>query len=66
MKIDGVIIEDSKTGQFFTFIRQFPGICAQGDSVESATIKVNQYFQKYIEKMSNQEVDMDDSQIISM
>lgn len=66
MKIDGVMIEDKDKGTFFAFIRQFPGICAQGKTVEEAHEKVNAYFKKFIEKMKDQEVDLADTQIVSM
>lgn len=66
MKIDGVMIEDKINGVFFAFIRQFPGICAQGNSPEEAHQKVNKYFKTYIDRIKDQQVDIDDTKIISM
>lgn len=66
MKIDGIIIKDEVTNTYFTFIRQFPGICAQGGTVKEAEDKINIYFQKFIERMKDENVKMDDSQIVSM
>lgn len=48
MKIDNIIIEDKKTGFYFIFIRQFPGICAQAKTIKEASKKINTYWQKFI------------------
>lgn len=66
MKIKGVIIKDAESGKLTAFIRQFPGICAQGDSVQEVDTKLNAYFKAFIERIKNEEVDIDESQIASM
>jgi predicted RNase H-like HicB family nuclease len=66
MKIDGVIIKDKETGQFFGFVRQFPGICAQADTVEETDRKVNVYYKAFIDRIKNEQVDMRDEEIATM
>lgn len=66
MKIHGVMIKDEATGKFFAFVRQFPAVCAQGNSVEEAHAKVNAYWKAFTERMKNQDVQMDDTQITTM
>ena len=65
MKIFGVVVKDTESGKFFGFIKQFPGICAQGDTFEQVHVKVNAYFRKFIENM-DKDVEMDESQIESI
>jgi predicted RNase H-like HicB family nuclease len=60
MKIEGIIIKDADKGKWFSFIRQFPGICAQGDTIEEAKTKMNTYFQAYLERMSRSEIDVEE------
>lgn len=66
MKIKGVVIKDEETGKFTAFIRQFPGICAQADSTKEAEVKLQAYYKAFIERMRNQEVDIEDEEIVSM
>lgn len=50
------MIEDNEKGVFFAFVRQFPGICAQGNTPKEAHDKVNAYFKAYIDKIKDKEV----------
>ena len=54
MKIDSVIIKDVATGKFFAFIRQFPCICAQANSIQEVDVKINSYFKSFIDKIKNE------------
>jgi predicted RNase H-like HicB family nuclease len=56
MKIEGVVINDAKAKKYFAFIRQFPGVCAQGDTIEETEAKVNKYFRSFIDRMENEEI----------
>lgn len=64
MNISGIMINDEKKGVFFAYIKQFPGICAQAETAEEANRKVNHYFKKYIEKMSQTDVEMVEEPIV--
>ncbi|MBS1505500.1 MAG: type II toxin-antitoxin system HicB family antitoxin [Bacteroidetes bacterium] len=66
MKIDGVIIKDATTGKFFGFVRQFPGVCAQANTVNEVSEKINAYFQIFVNKLKNEEISMDENQVTSM
>ncbi|HEX8037528.1 MAG TPA: type II toxin-antitoxin system HicB family antitoxin [Chryseosolibacter sp.] len=66
MKIDSVVIKDKKTGTFFMYVRQFPGICAQGENIQEAQNKVNSYFKAYVERIKDEEVQTDDAAIVTM
>lgn len=58
MKIQGVIIKDSEKGNYFSFIQEFPGVCAQGATIEEAKSKMNTYFQAYLHKVSQMGIEV--------
>lgn len=64
MKINGVVIRDTKKDKFFAFVEQFPGICAQGNTAKEATDKMNAYFQMFIERVKGKEVKTGDIQVV--
>lgn len=66
MRIEPVIIEDQDKSVFFVFIRQFPAVCAQGQTMEEAAQKVNTYWKKFVDTMKDQEVDLAGKEVISM
>lgn len=57
MKIHGVVIEDKEAGVFFGFVHQFPGICAQGNTIQEVKEKVNKYFQAFKDRINEVEMD---------
>ena len=61
MKIEGVMIRDKEKGFFFAFVRQFPGVCAQGRTFEEADRKVNTYYQAFIERIKNEKIEMEET-----
>ena len=63
---DAIMIKDKKSGKFFAFVSQFPGICAQGDSFEEASSKVNTYYKTFIEKMRGKDIVTNEDQVLSM
>ena len=62
MKIDIVQIKDTSSNKYFVFMKQFTGVCAQGDSKEEANSKVKSYFKAYIEKVQKNEVEYSESE----
>jgi hypothetical protein len=63
MKIEGVIINDVKAQKYFAFIKQFPGICAQSDTVEGVQKKIDTYFSSFMDRMTKEKVDFSDETI---
>ena len=63
MKITSVVILDEGKGIFFAYVKQFPGICAQAKSIEEVRKKLNQYFKSFAERMSKQDVELDENSI---
>ena len=52
MKINGVVIRDESKNVYFSYIKQFPGICAQADSFDAVTKKIERHFKVYMEQKS--------------
>ncbi len=57
----GIMIKDKKTGKYFGFVRQFPGICAQGDTPQEMHVKVHKFFKSFIDGMKDRDIAMDDN-----
>jgi len=64
MKIQPVIVKDVKSKVYFVFIKQFPGICTQANTIEEAEIKINKYWQEYIRRWKKEQIGMDESHIV--
>jgi len=58
MNIHGIIIKDEENDKFFAYVKQFPAICAQAESIEAVTEKISTYFKAYMERVANQEIEM--------
>lgn len=52
MNISGVIIKDKNDEFYFGFVKQFPAVCAQGDTVKEVNEKINIYWKSFIDRMS--------------
>lgn len=63
MKIEGVMIRDTKANKFFAFVRQFPGVCAQGDSPQEVDSKIEKNFKAFIKKMQSEKIEFTESEI---
>lgn len=50
--IHGTIIHDTKAQKYFGFIKEFPGVCAQGNTKEETINKINRNWSKFIDKMT--------------
>lgn len=64
MKINGVIIQDTKSEKVFGFVQQFPGVCAQGDTIVEVQQKIDKYFESFIERMGKQQVEYSEPQAL--
>ena len=53
MKIKKICIYDQTCQKYFMFIKDFPAVCAQGDTKEEANNKIIDHFNKYFEYMRN-------------
>lgn len=62
MKIEAVVINDEKAKKYFAFIRQFPGVCAQADSIAEIKIKMEKHFQAFKQRISNQEIQFNEAE----
>lgn len=61
--INGVIVEDKAKNVFFAYVNKFPEVCAQADTAESAISKVNIYFQAYMEKIKNTDIQIGETKV---
>ena len=48
MKISGVIVKDEETDMFFAYVKQFPGICAQDESIDKVKGKIDAYYNSFM------------------
>jgi len=49
MKMTSIIINDKKANKYVAFMKQFPGVCAQGDSIKEVKGKIKKHFDYFIE-----------------
>jgi predicted RNase H-like HicB family nuclease len=63
MEISAVMINDAKSNKYFGFIRQFPGICAQGETQQEVNEKINKFFKAYVERMQQAEIKFTENDI---
>jgi predicted RNase H-like HicB family nuclease len=61
MQIKGVIIKDKAASTYFGFIKEFPGICAQANTPEEVSIKINVYYQKFIERLNHTPIEFEET-----
>lgn len=62
MKIDAVIINDTKAKKYFAFIRQFPGVCAQADSIAEIKIKMEKHFHAFVNRINKEEIQFNEAE----
>ncbi len=48
-----IMIRNSKTGKFFGFITQFPGICAEGESKAEVRERIERYWREFVAKIES-------------
>ncbi len=65
MKIKGIIINDVEAKKYFAFVNQFPGVCAQGDSMKEVKVNIMRNFRYFIERMRNEDMEYTEEQIKS-
>lgn len=63
MKLEPVIINDEKMGVFFSFIRQFPEVSAQADTVEEVISKLQSNWETHKRFLNTKELDSSDVEI---
>ena len=49
MKLTGRILQNEKTGNYTAFIREYPGVIAQGNTVEEVKQKLAKAFLNFID-----------------
>lgn len=60
MKLDGVIIKNTKTNTFTGFVKQYPGVCAQSKSIGDLKSKLDDYMSLYSAYANKVVMDVDD------
>ncbi len=65
MKIKGTIIKNENSGIFTAFINQYPGIMAQGNSIEKVKQKLDKNFDNFIDFMKKKEIDYSETHFAS-
>lgn len=63
MKIEAVMINDKKAKKHFAFVKQFPAVCAQGDSIGEVQSKIKTNYISFIERMMNEKVEFTQSEL---
>ena len=63
MKIEGVIINDKSGNKYFAFVKQFPGVCAQANSIADVQIKLDAHFASFIDRMTKERVEFSNDEI---
>ena len=49
MKLTGSILQNEDTGNYTAFITEYPGVLAQGKTIEEVKIKLDKAFQNFID-----------------
>lgn len=52
MKVVPVIIKDTSSGTYTGFVKQFPGVCAQADSIDNLIAKLDSYLKIWFDYSS--------------
>lgn len=58
MKLEGITVYDQEAGVFFSYVKQFPAICAQGKTLNETHHKLSSYFGSYIDRIKSQNIEM--------
>lgn len=59
MKINSIMVHDVKAKKYFAFVKQFPGVCAQGNSKAETVKKINKNWFAFIKKMSEEKIEFE-------
>lgn len=64
MKVTGIILDDGKdTGPYFGFLKQFPSVCAQANSIDDLTDKLDSYLKIHLTRLSENGITSDNIRI---
>lgn len=56
MIVNAIIINDEKAKKHFAFIRQYPGVCAQGDTISEVKAKIEKHFNAFKERINSEKI----------
>jgi len=48
MKVDAVIIKDKSSGLFAGFVKQYPNVCSQADTIDNVLQNLNSYLKHWL------------------
>lgn len=63
MTVDAIVVHDIKNEVFMSFVKQFPGVCAQGKTIDEVKEKLNRNWKSFVQMMSEKEIQMDESDV---
>ena len=66
MKLNAVIIKDSKSKSFTGFIGQYPGVCSQANNVDQLKKNLNRNLKLYFDYVQRSDVQLESSDIFSL
>lgn len=56
MRLTANILKNESTGYFTAFISEFPGILAQGQSIDEVKTKLDKAFENFLEMTEKQDI----------
>ncbi|MGB6267921.1 MAG: hypothetical protein WBF67_02845 [Olleya sp.] len=66
MKLDAIIIKDTKTKSFTGFISQYPGVCTQANSVDQLKKNLDKNLRLYFDYVRKSDLQLNTDHITSL
>jgi len=64
MKVTGIILDDGKgAGPYFGFLKQFPSVCAQADTIDGVSDKLDAYLKIHLKRLADNGIESDSIRI---
>jgi predicted RNase H-like HicB family nuclease len=66
MKLDVVVVKNSKTNTYTAFLGDYPAVCTQADSVDQLKKNLNRNTQVFFDYIRNKELELEESEFVSL